>query len=841
MGIFATALNIKKLVSSPASPDAGEIKLYPKGDDRLYTKTSTGVEKGVSQDGHGHALTDSSITGIIPDSQLPVRLGPSANANSVTNPDTATSNGWYYWSGAGNSLPETTGAATPDVGLQVVAHSASWVAQTARDWRTNGTWTRNRLNGAWGRWLKVSTSRHEQGGHWTYKNPFSWYSGTAAGIPATSALAIVTNLEFTSPNVIGKITIGGLNTADNIEGRFSLYLYSATGGTIYQPSWITEGLRQVDLRFAKTAANKLVIILKPTVSIAYARVKVTELSGSLGEPTQAAMDGWAASVLTEAEIDTAYSTTIVNPTITRHVIQELDGKAPTIHGHAFTDANMTGVVPIAQLPTPASGNASTAQVVRGNDPRLTDSRTPTAHGHALTDANMTGILPIAQVPTGTTSTTVALGNHTHTPAQIGAAPAVHGHALTDANITGILPIAQLPVAASGVSSSTSVVRADDSRLSNARTPTTHTHTLAQLTAGILAVPLQMANQTAPATPSAGSNTIYFKADGHLYRKDSSGIERPITSDTLSLHANPTFDVESGGEPADWSDFWMSGGATLSLESVDKVGGMYAAKITKPASADGRITTNQFSVQGGATVTFRFYSKSNVASTNMEISMLTNDSAVGGAEYFTTGVSVTARNLVIGTSYNLYETSFSVPGSHNVGKLVIRPSDSAARTVLIDETSSSMTMPVENPTPTGAMLMWPTLLPPAGFLVCDGAIYNVADYPILGAVLGSTWGGNGTTTFAVPDFVRRFPMGVGSGVALGASDGQAAASRTSNHKHDKGTLSTSGTSLNQSLTAQTGGSAARLTTPDPHSHSVTGVTGNMDSPFPHLGINFIIKT
>jgi hypothetical protein len=50
------------------------------------------------------------------------------------------------------------------------------------------------------------------------------------------------------------------------------------------------------------------------------------------------------------------------------------------------------------------------------------------HGHVLTDANITGILPIAQVPTGTTSTTVALGNH--------------GHVLTDAVITGILAIAK---------------------------------------------------------------------------------------------------------------------------------------------------------------------------------------------------------------------------------------------------------------------------------------------------------------------------------------------------------------------------------------------------------------
>jgi hypothetical protein len=37
------------------------------------------------------------------------------------------------------------------------------------------------------------------------------------------------------------------------------------------------------------------------------------------------------------------------------------------------------------LDVPASGNASTAQVVKGTDTRLTDSRTPTTHTHAISD------------------------------------------------------------------------------------------------------------------------------------------------------------------------------------------------------------------------------------------------------------------------------------------------------------------------------------------------------------------------------------------------------------------------------------------------------------------------
>ena len=61
---------------------------------------------------------------------------------------------------------------------------------------------------------------------------------------------------------------------------------------------------------------------------------------------------------------------------------------------------------------PSSGNASTTQVVMGNDSRLTDARTPTSHTHSAGDIG-SGTLDIGRIPTGTSSSTVALGNHTH--------------------------------------------------------------------------------------------------------------------------------------------------------------------------------------------------------------------------------------------------------------------------------------------------------------------------------------------------------------------------------------------------------------------------------------------
>lgn len=64
-------------------------------------------------------------------------------------------------------------------------------------------------------------------------------------------------------------------------------------------------------------------------------------------------------------------------------------------------------------------------------------------------------------------------------------------------------------------------------------------------------------------------------------------------------------------------------------------------------------------------------------------------------------------------------------------------------------------------PAGGVIPYavPGNVAPTGFLLCDGAVYNVAAYPTLGALLGATYGGDGTTTFAVPDLRGRVPAGV----------------------------------------------------------------------------------
>jgi microcystin-dependent protein len=49
--------------------------------------------------------------------------------------------------------------------------------------------------------------------------------------------------------------------------------------------------------------------------------------------------------------------------------------------------------------------------------------------------------------------------------------------------------------------------------------------------------------------------------------------------------------------------------------------------------------------------------------------------------------------------------------------------------------------------------------------CDGQILSISSNTALFALLGTTYGGNGSTNFALPDLRGRVPMGAGSGPGL----------------------------------------------------------------------------
>jgi microcystin-dependent protein len=64
-------------------------------------------------------------------------------------------------------------------------------------------------------------------------------------------------------------------------------------------------------------------------------------------------------------------------------------------------------------------------------------------------------------------------------------------------------------------------------------------------------------------------------------------------------------------------------------------------------------------------------------------------------------------------------------------------------------------------------------PPKGWAFCNGQFLPINQNQALFSLLGTTYGGNGQTTFALPDLRGRAPIHMGSGHTLGESAGAAA--------------------------------------------------------------------
>src|SRR3954470_16058839 len=61
-------------------------------------------------------------------------------------------------------------------------------------------------------------------------------------------------------------------------------------------------------------------------------------------------------------------------------------------------------------------------------------------------------------------------------------------------------------------------------------------------------------------------------------------------------------------------------------------------------------------------------------------------------------------------------------------------------------------------------------PPKGWALCNGQLLPINQNQALFALLGTTYGGNGQTTFALPNLRGRVPIHMGGGHTLGEAAG-----------------------------------------------------------------------
>jgi microcystin-dependent protein len=86
-------------------------------------------------------------------------------------------------------------------------------------------------------------------------------------------------------------------------------------------------------------------------------------------------------------------------------------------------------------------------------------------------------------------------------------------------------------------------------------------------------------------------------------------------------------------------------------------------------------------------------------------------------------------------------------------------------------------------------------PPKGWALCNGQLLPINQNQALFSILGTTYGGDGRTTFALPDLRSRAPLYQGNGHSLGERGGEEAHTLTQSelptHNHFMQSTNTNG--------------------------------------------------
>jgi microcystin-dependent protein len=154
---------------------------------------------------------------------------------------------------------------------------------------------------------------------------------------------------------------------------------------------------------------------------------------------------------------------------------------------------------------------------------------------------------------------------------------------------------------------------------------------------------------------------------------------------------------------------------------------------------------------------------------------------------------------------------------------------------------------------GEIRMFAGNFAPAGWMFCNGQLLPISQWETLFNLIGTTYGGDGQSTFALPNLQSRVPVHQGSGFLLAQTGGSETVTlgvtQIPSHSHPAIASSASGGNQTSSLNSSWVGN----TTLKPYDVG-TNVNANMaasnigftggnqphDNMLPYLGINFIIS-
>ena len=152
---------------------------------------------------------------------------------------------------------------------------------------------------------------------------------------------------------------------------------------------------------------------------------------------------------------------------------------------------------------------------------------------------------------------------------------------------------------------------------------------------------------------------------------------------------------------------------------------------------------------------------------------------------------------------------------------------------------------------GEIRMFAGNFAPVDWLLCQGQLLDIATYDALFTLIGTTYGGDGSNTFALPDLRSRVPVHASSTEPLGTTGGVESVTLTTshlpNHTHPLNGAAGGGTDLSPSgntwatWSDQQYSSAAANTTMSAAALDPVGGSQPHDNLPPFLAVNFIIAT
>ena len=139
-------------------------------------------------------------------------------------------------------------------------------------------------------------------------------------------------------------------------------------------------------------------------------------------------------------------------------------------------------------------------------------------------------------------------------------------------------------------------------------------------------------------------------------------------------------------------------------------------------------------------------------------------------------------------------------------------------------------------------------PPKGWALCNGQFLPINQNQALFALLGTTYGGNGQTTFALPNLRGRVPIHMGNGHTLGEAAGSTSVTvniqQLPTHIHPLNVTNSPATASDptNAIFAEVStmyGPPNSLTTLSPQTVTSVGGSQPHNNMMPYLVLNFII--